>query len=116
MAGPLKVRDIIENAIQENRTREKLLVGFAMVFVLLGTAVLGWGMVNDSLIAYAGVAESVLFVPAILLVRRINRENTALRLLEIPLRKTKTADEAARVLTRFFAAAYQIGENQGVRL
>lgn len=110
MAAPLKVREIIEKAIEENRSREKLLVGFAVVFVLLGTIGLGWGLVNDSLIAYAGVAESVLFVPAILLVRRINHENTALRMLEIPLRKTKTAEEAARLLTRFFSIAYGITE------
>ena len=110
MAGPLKVREIIEQAIEENRSRERLLVGFGVVFVLLGTGVLIWGLVNNSLIAYAGVAESVLFVPAILLVRRINRENTALRMLEIPLRKAKTAEDAARVLTRFFSTAYGVPE------
>ena len=113
MAGPLKVREIIEHAIKENRSREKLLVGFAVLFVVLGTAVLAWGLVHDSLIAFAGVAESVLFVPAVLLVRRINQENTALRMLEIPLRKAKTAEEASRVLTRFFSTAYDIPETKG---
>src|ERR1022692_1515782 len=108
MAGPFKVREIIDKAIDENRSREKLRVGFAVVFVLLGTAGLGWGLMTDSVIAYAGVAESVLFVPAILLVRRINHENTALRMLESPLRKAKTAEEAARFLTRFFSTAYGI--------
>src|SRR5882724_1488270 len=103
MPSTLKVRDIIEKAIEENRGREKLLVGFAFVFVLLGEVVLAWGLMNDSLIAYAGVGESVMFVPAIMLVRRINHENAAMRLLEIPLRKAKTAEEAARVLTRFFS-------------
>jgi hypothetical protein len=41
MAGPFKVREIIDKAIDENRSREKLRVGFAVVFVLLGTAGLG---------------------------------------------------------------------------
>lgn len=112
MAGPLKVRDVIDNAIDENRLRQRLLVGFAVMFVVMGTVVLVWGLVQDSLVAFAGVAESALFVPAIVLVRRINHENAALRLVEIPLRKAKTAEQAARVLTRFFAVAYNIREDE----
>jgi len=104
----MKVREIIELAIQENRAREKTLLGFAGLFIVLGSIVLVWGLFQNSVIAYAGVVESLLFVPAVILVRRINHENTALRMLEIPLRKARTADEAARVLTLFFSAAYGV--------
>src|SRR5713226_8053745 len=110
MSGPLKVHEIIESAIEDNRQRVGLLFGFAIVFVLLGSVVLVWGLIQDSFVAYAGVAESLLFVPAIHSVRRINHETAALRLLEIPLRRAKSADEAARILLRFFASAYGIGE------
>lgn len=112
MSAPLKVRDIIDQAIRENQGRERLLLAFAVGFVVLGSVVLMWGLANDSVIAYAGIAESILFIPAILVLRRITHENTALRLLEIPLRKAKTAEEAARVLTAFFASAYAIRENE----
>ena len=104
----MKVREIIELAIQENRVRERTLLGFAVLFIALGSIVLVWGLLLNSFIAYAGVVESLLFVPPVLLVRRINHENTALRMLEIPLRKAKTAEEAARVLTLFFSAAYGV--------
>jgi len=93
----MKVRDIIEKAIEENRSREKLLVGFAVAFVLLGTVVLAWGLANDSLVAYAGVAESVLFVAGNPFWCGGSITKMPHAMLEIPLRKAKTADEAARV-------------------
>jgi hypothetical protein len=107
----MKAREIIDLAIQENRVREKVLLGFAIFFVLLGSGVIIWGLLQNSFVAYAGVVESLLFVPAVLLVRRINHENAALRMLEIPLRKAKTADEAARVLTQFFSTAYGVSSS-----
>jgi hypothetical protein len=103
---PLRIRDIIDQAIRENRARERLLLSFAGMFILLGAVILIWGLAQNSLVAFAGVAESVLFVPAVALVRRISKENTALRMLEIPLRKAVTAEQAARVLTQFFAATH----------
>ena len=104
----MNVHEIIDQAIDENRWRERVLVGFAILFVVLGAFVLLWGLVNDSMLAFAGVVESLLFVPAVLLIRSISRENMALRLLEIPLRKAKTAEEAANVLMRYFASAHQL--------
>jgi len=62
----MKVRDIIEKAIEENRSREKLLVGVCRGICTVGNGCSCLGLANDSLVAYAGVAESVLFVPAIL--------------------------------------------------
>jgi hypothetical protein len=115
MSGPRDVREIIDVAIRENRARERVLLIFAAVFVGLGAGVLVWGLIQDSLVAYAGVVESGLFVPAILVVRRINRENTALRMLEIPLRKARTSEEAERVLIRLFASVYGIDMTAGKR-
>jgi hypothetical protein len=104
----MKAREIIDLAIQENRVRAKVLLAFAIFFVVLGSGILVWGLLQNSFIAYAGVAESLLFLPAVAIVRRINHENTALCMLEIPLRKAKTADEAAKVLTHFFSVAYGV--------
>ena len=83
----MNVHEIIDRAIEENRWRERVLLGFAILFVALGAFVLVWGLVHDSVLAYAGIAESLLFVPAVLLIRTVSRENMALRMLEIPLRK-----------------------------
>jgi hypothetical protein len=63
------MREVIDQAIRENQVGERILLGFAVVFVGLGAFVLVWGVVTDSFVGYAGVAESVLFVPAVLLVR-----------------------------------------------
>ena len=104
----MNVHEIIDRAIEENRWRERVLLGFAILFVGLGTFVLLWGLVHDSALAYAGIVESLLFVPAVLLIRTVSRENMALRMLEIPLRKAKTAEEAASVLMRYFASAHNL--------
>jgi len=107
--GRLRVGDVISQAIFENRFAERLLYIFAVLFVIAGLLVLVWGMLQGTFVALAGVLESVLFVPAVELARRIREQNLALRLLEIPLRKTRSADEAAQVLTRFFGTAFAIG-------
>jgi hypothetical protein len=87
---------------------EWLLYAFAVVFVALGVVIIVWGLIADSLLAWAGVAESVLFVPAVVLAMRIRHQNTALRMLEVPLRKAKNADEAARVLVHSFWTAFGV--------
>jgi hypothetical protein len=102
----LRVGDIISQAISENRRAEWLLYGFATLFVLVGLSLIICGIVKDTVLVWAGVAESVLFVPAVLLARRTREQNMAVRLLEIPLRKARSADEAAKVLTRFFQSAF----------
>jgi Na+/proline symporter len=113
MAQPLHVRDIIDQAIHENRWNEWLLYVFAVVFVALGVTIVIWSLIVDSVLAWAGVAESVLFVPAAVLAMRIRHQNTALRMIEVPLRKAKSAEEAAQVLIHFFGTAFGVGTTPG---
>ena len=70
----MNVHEIIDRSIEENRWRERVLLGFSILFVGLGAFVLLWGLVHDSALAYAGIVESLLFVPAVLLVRTVSRE------------------------------------------
>ena len=116
MRGPFRVNEVIDSAISENRSAERILLGIAGLFLGLGTTVLIVGLIRDSVVAYAGVVESVLFVPAVSLVLRIRKENIALRILEIPLRKARTAQEAERVLIDFFRSTHGIrsGEKAGL--
>jgi hypothetical protein len=52
---PRSARDVIDEAIRENRFGERLLYGFAVVFVLAGVAALIVGMVqSDGVVALAG--------------------------------------------------------------
>lgn len=111
MAQPLHVREVIDQAIRENRFSEWLMYGFALVFVALGVTVLIWGLIEHSVVAWAGVAESILFVPAVVLAMRVRHQNTALRLLEVPLRKTKNSREAAAILIDFFSTAFSVRSN-----
>jgi len=116
MGGPLKVHEIIDQAIRENRHAERILLGFAALFVGLGTVVLIVGLVTDSVVAYAGVVESVMFVPAVWLVLRIRTQNIAVRMMEIPLRKAKNAQEAERLLIDFFRSTQgikNVGQDSG---
>ena len=90
----------------------RTLILFALL--LAGAFVLLWGLVHDSMLAFVGVIESLLFVPAVVLIRTIRRENMALRMLGIPLRKAKTAEEAAKVLMRYFASAHQLANETNI--
>ncbi len=108
MSSPIKVSEIIDNAIKENRTAERILLRTSGLFLCLGTIVLVVGLIRASMVAYAGVVESVLFAPAVMLVLRIRRENIALRILELPLRKSKTAREAELALIDFFKSTHRI--------
>jgi hypothetical protein len=99
-------KEIIDQAISENRINEFLLYGFAVVFVLSGMTALICGIIWEAgVVALAGGIGSGLFFPAMYLAHRIRRENIAIRLLEAPLSKAETSEEAANALREFFMAA-----------
>ena len=56
------------------------------------------------MIAAMARSPARLFYPAMRKARRIREQNIAIRLLEIPLTNSRTAEEAARILQEFFAA------------
>jgi len=96
-------KEVIDQAIGENRVPEFILYVFACLFVAAGLALIGLAIYDKSPIhGISGVALNGLAWPAYNATRRIRSENLMLRMLEVPLMKAKTADEAAKMLTQAF--------------
>jgi hypothetical protein len=102
------VTDVISQAIEENRRPEYLLYTFACIFVLTGEALIGWSIyARLPLNSVIGLMLNGLAWPAYNATRQLRAENLMLRMLEIPLSKAKTAEEAAKMLTERFAHHFQ---------
>ena len=108
--------DIIDQAIRENRSWELLLRIFAVVFITVGVGVIAWATMHDRPIGVlAGVVESALFLPAVNIAKRTRTANIMLRLLEVPLDKSQTAEEAAEMLQRVFESHFREDNGQPKR-
>ena len=106
-ALPRTPRQVIDQAIQDNKPSEYLLYAFAIVFVLCGMFALVAGVLRkEGLVALAGGVGSALFIPAMSQARQIRRENIAIRLLESPLGMAETSQEAATALREFFVDTF----------
>lgn len=96
-------KEVIDQAIAENRLPEYILYTFACLFVLTGLVLIGDAIYNrSSITAVSGVALSGLAWPAFRMTRALREQNLMLRMMEVPLMKAKTADEAAQMLTKTF--------------
>jgi hypothetical protein len=105
---PRSAKEIIDQAIAENRWNERLCYLFAVVFVTSGTATLIFGLIQgNGIISWAGAVANLLYFPAMKQAREIRKENFAIRLLEVPLSASKTSKDAAEALTEFFGKAFQ---------
>jgi hypothetical protein len=101
--GVRSPQSVIDQAIAENRPGEYLLYGFAVTFVVVGLALIGFGIYRNSNYALvAGSVESALFLPAMRWAWKIRRENIAIRLLEAALSHASSANEAAEAIRKFF--------------
>ncbi|MGA2879515.1 MAG: hypothetical protein ABSG13_11230 [Bryobacteraceae bacterium] len=111
--------EVITQAIEENRKPELLLYAFACIFVLTGETLIGWSIYAGlPLTAIVGVVLNGLAWPAYNATKQLRAENLMLRMLEIPLSKAKTADEAAKMLTESFVHHFRrerLAENVGPR-
>ena len=104
---PRTAKQVIDQAIKDNRLNEYLLYSFACTFVLSGTITLIAGVIrNEGLVALAGGIASALFWPAMQQARQIRRENIAIRLLERPLSLAETSHDAAVALKEFFVDTF----------
>jgi hypothetical protein len=112
--GPTVVRtakEVIDQAIQDNRFDKWLLYGFAVAFGAVGLTVLLWSVwKGEAIVAVCGSITTGLFWPAARMAERLRKQNLAIRLMEHPLSKTETAEEAARVLQQFFTEAFGVGK------
>ena len=104
---PRTTSEIIDQAIRENKSWERLVSAFAALFVLVGLSMIVYSMVTKAPItAVAGVAESSLFWPALNVAMRTRSANIMLRMLEVPLNKAQTSQEAAEMLRRVFETSF----------
>lgn len=96
-------REVVDQAIAENRFGERLLYGMAVAFAATGLLVLVWAAVTRApVVAVAGSISSCLFWPAAKFARQTRKESIAIRLLEASLSRADTAADAARMLGRLF--------------
>ncbi len=104
-------KQVIDQAIEDNKVSEYVLYAFATAFVLCGMIALIAGVVRqEGLVALAGGIGTALFFPAMHQARQIRRENIAIRLLESPLSmaetSSETSSEAAAALKEFFVDTF----------
>src|SRR5262245_65403849 len=100
-------REVIDQAIQENRAGEWLAYLFAVVFVVVGVVIRIWGAISgQGIVSVAGSIASILFWPALREARQIRKENMAIRLLEVPLSMAGTGKAAAEALREAFTTVF----------
>lgn len=96
-------KDIIDDAIHENKQAALLLYYFAIAFSIFGMGLVIYGIYSgSSLSSVIGVISSTFLWPAENSARRTRKENISIRLLEAPLSQSSTADEAAKMLHKLF--------------
>lgn len=100
-------KDVIDQAIREGRTG--LLLAYVAIIVSLVGGVAGLIQASISQQPLVAVVSGILGVciwPSMRFALQVRRQNIALRLLEIPLNRARTAEEMAKLLQEFFRAAY----------
>ena len=106
-------KDVIDQAIKENKVPECLLYIFAILFVLTGITILIIGIQKgETVTTVAGVISSSFFLPAMKNARQIRKENIAIRLLEAPLSRADSAKEASDMLRDIVKHIYFRKENK----
>ena len=104
---PKTIGEVIDKSIAENRIGAVLFYFLAVVAVLGGIAVLIGAIVARMPLMGLGAAASGLALPAMKIAKDILKQNMAIRLMEIPLNKADTAEQAAEFIQRFFESTFQ---------
>jgi hypothetical protein len=101
-------REVIDQAIRENRAGEILLYIFATAAASIGLFVMVWSaMIREPLSALAGSVCTGLYWPAMRMAKQIRKENIMIRMLEAPLSKATTARAAANALAQVFVETFK---------
>jgi hypothetical protein len=107
MAKQRTAQEVIDQAIRENRFGERLLYGFACLFVGCGITTLLHGIFAGAATeAVLGAVGSSLFYPAMHLAKQIRHQNIAIRLLEASLARADTAQDAASAIRSAFRVVF----------
>ncbi|CAM2007327.1 hypothetical protein [Acanthopleuribacter pedis] len=98
------IHDVLQDAIADGKVPERILLSFAILIGFTGMGVIYVGIYANPQIEVAalGTAMESLVLVAVNMVKNIRRENYSIRLLEIPLSKASTSEEAAKLLSTFF--------------
>ena len=92
-------QEVIDHAVRENRPGLVLCYALIGICAAAGVFVLIWGaMTREGLVALASAVPGLLLVPLVKNAREILRHNQMVRLLEVPLSKAVTSEEATRAL------------------
>lgn len=103
---PRTATEVVDAAIRENRFGEFVLYGIAIACVVSGLALLAVATIRrDPITGVLGAVCTSLFWPAAKLARQIRKETLAVRLIEAPLLRAETANEAAQMLQHFFESS-----------
>ena len=85
----------IDLLLRENKFLSITLCVVAMLSILCGIVMLGFGMWrNQAILALAGAVEMYLFIPAWRFVQALRSENRRIRLFETRLNRARTASAA----------------------
>lgn len=108
MAEPRTAKQVIDQAIRDNRRWEVLCFVSAAALLLIGVAVVGRAIVADqsNVVTVVGGLMNLLVWPTLRMGQRIRKENMAMRLLEVPLGKATTEQAAADMLRDMFVQIF----------
>jgi hypothetical protein len=111
---PRPAREVIDQAISDNKLSEYLLYALALLFAGVGLAVLCFSVYQGSIVlSLVSLVASSLFWPAMSSARRTRKECIAIRLLEAPLSRADTAKEAADTIRQLVAHIVTDGRKDG---
>jgi uncharacterized membrane protein YhiD involved in acid resistance len=107
------VKQVIDQAIRENRWASFLCYALIILHAAVGIAVLiGGALAREGLVALAGSVASMLFWPALNKAIQLRDMNMRIRLLETLLSAASNAQEAAEAFRVVFLQRSQEKEQQ----
>lgn len=111
---PRSAKQVIDQAISDNKASEYLLYFLSLLFSTVGLGVLAFGVYEGNPISsVSGLVASSLFWPAMTSARRTRKECIAIRLLEAPLARADTAIEAADTIRQLVEHVVKDGRRDG---
>jgi len=98
-SAPRSARDVIDQAIRENRSWERLCFAFVVGLLLAGAAILLQGIVSgEGVVVASGAAVAALFWRPLRYAIEIRAANMRIRLFELALSVAKNGKEAASLI------------------
>lgn len=114
MTAQRTAKEVIDDAIRENRFAEYLSYAFASLAVTVGVAMMIVGLTSgQTTSSVVGLVCTNLFWPAMSSARRTRKENISIRLLETSLANATTIEEAASAINKIATRVLSDGAKDG---